>query len=172
LTHGSAGLVGLVALSPYLGTAERVNPIKEAAGKLMSRILPKVSMPSGLLGENAARDEALVASYEKDPLMNPNANARWYTETVATQAKVQARIGELKIPLLMLYAGDDRIVAADLSDRLAMNLRMTDKTTERIAGAFHELVNEPPAAREKIIARVGDWILAHAAKQSAHGDAA
>jgi alpha-beta hydrolase superfamily lysophospholipase len=39
---------------------------------------------------------------------------------------------------------------------------MKDRTVERLAGHYHELVNEPPEVRAKIIDRMGQWILAHA----------
>jgi alpha-beta hydrolase superfamily lysophospholipase len=88
------------------------------------------------------------------------------------QARVKARAQEIKLPTLLLYAGDDRIASADDTDRLAAKLAMQDRTVERLPGLFHEILNEVPAVRGPVIARMGDWILERSVGDRAHGDAA
>ena len=77
------------------------------------------------------------------------------------------RAGEIKLPTLMLYGGADKVASADATDRLAGRFTMSDKVVERMADHYHELVNEPPAVREKVIERIADWLVAHAEAKAA-----
>lgn len=160
-------LSGVVLTSPFLGLSVKASPIKLAAGRLMSKVLPKVGLPSGLKGKDVCKDETFQRRYDSDPLVFPNANARWFAEAMSAMEAVQARAGQIKVPMLLLYGGDDRVADADQSDRFAAALRMEDKVTERLAGVDHEIVNEVPDVREKLIARMGDWLIEHSEKKAA-----
>lgn len=160
-------LSGVVLSSPFLGLSVKASPLKLAAGRLMSKVLPKVGLPSGLSGKDVCKDETFRRQYDSDPLVFPIANARWFAEAMAAIDSVQARAGQIKLPMLLLYGGDDKVADADASDRFAAALQMEDKVTERLSGVDHELVNEVPPVREKLIARMGEWLLAHAEKKAA-----
>jgi acylglycerol lipase len=155
-------LKGIVISSPLLGVAVPVPAVKAAAGRFLSKVMPKMSLPSGLKGADAARDPDIAREYDRDPLMGRNAGARWYTEMLAAVETVHARAHQIELPLLLLYASEDKLASADETDKVAKTLTMKDRTVERLAGHYHELVNEPPEARAKIIDRMGQWILAHA----------
>jgi alpha-beta hydrolase superfamily lysophospholipase len=167
LARGAQGLAGVVFSSPMLGIAVAVNPLKEALGRVASRVLPTLSLPSGLKGCDACRDPSLAARYDTDPLNNKNATARWFTEATQAMERVHARAGELSLPMLVLYAGSDRLVSADATDRFVGKLRGADVTTQRLPDHYHELVNEPPEIREKLIERIGTWLLDHARARAA-----
>jgi alpha-beta hydrolase superfamily lysophospholipase len=154
-------LIGVALSSPYLGLALEVPKVKEAAGRLMSQVLPKFAMPSGLSGANVTSDPEKARLYDTDPLNNSKATARWFTEANAAIARVHERAGELTLPTILLYGGSDQVASADATDRFASALSMSDKTTERLAGYNHELVNEPPAMRDPVIERYGEWFLTH-----------
>jgi alpha-beta hydrolase superfamily lysophospholipase len=162
LAGGASGTVGTVLSSPYLGLALAVNPVKIALGRVMSRIVPTLGLPSGLKGADVTRDPALAAVYDSDPLNNKNATARWFTEATRAQQQVLARAGELKGPMLLMYGGADRVASADATDRFAASLRGADITSERLAGHFHELVNEPPEVRSRVLERISAWLLERA----------
>lgn len=165
LAGNGRDLSGVVITSPFLGLALKVNPVKEGLGRVMSRVIPTLALPSGLKGADVCRDPELQKLYDSDPLNNKNATARWFTETMKTIEDVHARAGQLDAPLLLLYGGADKVASADATDQLAAKLRMKDKTVERLQDHYHELVNELPETRAKIIERIGAWLLAHAAKR-------
>jgi acylglycerol lipase len=160
-------LDGLVVSSPFLGLSLKASPLKLAAGKVMAKILPKVGLPSGLSGKDVCTDENFQKNYDSDPLIFKNANARWFAEAMSAIDQVQVRAGQLKTPMLLVYAGEDRVASAAESDRFSRNLKNPAATTERLSGYAHELVNEGPQAREKVIARMGDWLLARAEAKAA-----
>lgn len=158
LSGSGKDLAGVVLTSPFLGVALAVNPIKTLLGNLMSKIWPTLALPTGLTGKHVSRDERMQALYDNDPLNNKNATARWYTEAMGAIAQVIDRGGELKVPILLLYAGEDQVASATATDRFASRLSSAHCTVERIGGAAHELVNEPPQVRDQVIERMATWI--------------
>ncbi len=167
LSGNGRDLAGVVITSPFLGLSLKASPLKLAAGRVMARILPKVGLPSGLTGKDVCTDETFQRQYDTDPLIFKNANARWFAEAMSAIDQVHARGRELTVPLLLLYGGDDRVASADETDRFARGLKIENLTTERLAKHAHELVNEGPPAREKVMARMGDWLLARAEAKAA-----
>ncbi len=155
-------LKGLLLSSPYLGLTLEVHPLKAGLGKVMSSLIPTLGLPTGLAGADVCRDPELAKLYDTDPLNNKNATARWFTESTAAIDTVHARAASVNVPLIFLYGGDDKVASSDASDAIAAKLQMEDRTVERLAGVYHELVNEPPETRDPIIARYGDWILERA----------
>lgn len=167
LSGRGSDLAGVVLSSPYLGLAVEIGSVKKGLGNMMSNLVPKFAQPSGLKGSDVARDPEIAARYDADPLNNKKATARWFTESNEAIASVHRRAGQITAPLLLLYGGDDRVAKADATDRFAAALTGANKTSERLDGYFHELVNEPPAEREAVIDRMGDWLLARAEESAA-----
>ncbi|MEO8877664.1 MAG: alpha/beta fold hydrolase, partial [Polyangiaceae bacterium] len=94
---------GVILSNPFFGLALKVPRIKLLAGKIASRIVPKLGIPSGLSGKDLTHDLARAKTYDEDPLGFPNATARWFTETERAQAQAIARASELALPLYMLF---------------------------------------------------------------------
>ncbi len=160
LSGRGSELVGVVLSSPYLGLAVEVGAVKSGLGKMMSNIVPAFAQPSGLKGADVCRDPELAALYDKDPLNNKKATARWFTESNAAIESVHRRAGQLTTPLLLLYGGEDKVAKADATDRFAAALTGDNKTCERLPGLYHEILNEPPEQRHAIMDRMADWLLA------------
>ena len=152
-------LRGVCLSSPFLGIQIPVSGAKAAAGRFLSKVLPKMGLPSGLNGAAVTRDPEMAKKYDSDPLMNKNAGARWFTEAMAAIDKVLSQAHQLERPLILLYGGDDRVANPDATDKLVAKLTMKDRTVERLPGHYHELVNEPLDIRNGLIRRYGDWIL-------------
>lgn len=167
LAGGGRDLRALVLSSPFLGIALPVNPLKILLGKVASRAVPRLALPSGLTGADVCRDPELARLYDVDPLNNKLATARWYTEATGTFARVQAGAGTLALPLLLLYGGADRVASADETDRFARSLRAPDRTVERLPGLYHEILNEPKETRDRLIERIAGWLLERADTKAA-----
>lgn len=161
LSGGGAGLSGVALSSPFLGLATPPPRTKTLAARLLSRVWPSLALPSGLRGAQLTRDPELAAHRDADPLNFAIARARWYTESMAAIDRVLANAGALRVPMILLYGGDDQLCSAGMTDVFASRLTMEDRTVERLPGHYHELVNEPPSVREPIIERYGRWLLDH-----------
>lgn len=161
LAGGGKDLRGLALSSPLLGVAVEVPAWKSKLGIAMSTLVPRFSMPSGLVGRDVTRDAEQARIYDADPLNVKTANSRWYTEMLAATERVIERAPELSLPTLLLYGGADRVASPEAAARLAERLRMADRTVDRLEGHFHELVNEPEPERSAVIERYAAWFVGH-----------
>lgn len=149
---------GALLSSPYLGLALPVTGVKGAAGRLLSRLAPKVSIPSEIPPQTLSRDPEMVKAYIDDPLVFTTANTRWFTEALSAIDEVQARARELEGPMLLLYGGADGLASPQATRRFAVRLIMPDIEVERLPDLRHEILNELPADRERIKARMVRWM--------------
>ncbi|MBK8012405.1 MAG: alpha/beta hydrolase [Deltaproteobacteria bacterium] len=167
LSHPDAGVSALALSSPFLGIAVPASPVKLMAGRLLSRVWPKISLPSGLKGEDACADPDLARSYDLDPLVFPTVNARWFTEATKAIAQVLGEADRLIQPTLLLYGGADRIASADATTRFAAKLSMADREVERLDGCAHEIFNERREKRAEILERTARWLVARSGARDA-----
>jgi alpha-beta hydrolase superfamily lysophospholipase len=155
-------LDGLLLSSPFFRLALQVPAVKVLAGKLFSSLIPTLALPAGLKGADVARDPELAALYDRDPLNNKNATARWFTETQTAQADALARAGELALPCLFMHGGADKVADARATEELYGRVAAKDKTLKIYPGQYHEIFNEPLAERQKTFADVVAWLDGHA----------
>ncbi len=158
LSRGGDRLIGVVLTSPFLGLNTKSRLLATLTAPL-SRLAPELRADAGFTGEDLTHDPELARAYDADPLVNKKVVLRTIQEARAAIRRVHERAGELTRPTLLLYAGDDRIVSADSTDRFAESLRMADRTCERLPGYYHEVLNEPRAMREPLLDRIAAWLL-------------
>src|SRR6202012_1361288 len=104
--------------------------------------------------------------YDRDPLNNKNATARWFTESSAEQQAIVARAGELTLPVLMIPGEGDKIASAPQARVVFDRIGSKDKTLHMLPGQYHEVLNEEKATREKTVAEIVEWLRAHASQAS------
>ena len=73
---------GLALSSPYLALVQEVPPVKLVVGKLLSRLVPAISLAGNLTGNDCTHDTAIGSAYDRDPMNFKKANVRWFTETI------------------------------------------------------------------------------------------
>lgn len=151
---------GLVLSSPYFGLALQVGGAKKMLGEVASRLWPTLAVPTGLSGKDVTRDETLARLYDNDPLNNKAATARWYTEAVHAQKDLLERAPQLRVPVLLVQGGADRVASVAAARAVFERFGSTDKRFDERAGLYHEVLNEPEW--EGIADEMADWILAHA----------
>jgi alpha-beta hydrolase superfamily lysophospholipase len=155
-------VAGLVVTSPFWKLALAVPAGKVIAGKIASRIYGKLALPSGLRGADVSRDPEIAALYDRDPLNNKNATARWFTESSTAQEALVGHASELTLPVLVVAGEADKIAAASQARVVFERIGSKDKTLRVLAGQYHEVLNEPKADREKTVAEIVEWLRAHA----------
>jgi len=164
LAHPNS-IAGMVLTSPYWKLALAVPAGKVFAGKIASRLYGKLALPSGLRGADVTRDPEIAAAYDRDPLNNKNATARWFTEASAAQESLVARAAELTLPVLVVAGEADKIAAAPQARVVFERIGSKDKTLRMLAGQYHEVLNEPKPERDKTVAEIVEWLRAHASAQ-------
>jgi alpha-beta hydrolase superfamily lysophospholipase len=152
-------VAGLVLSSPYLALAMKVPAVKAVAGKVVSKIFPTLAMKTGLDPSVLSHDQDVVEKYAADPLVSNIATARWFTEIQEAQATAVQQAGGIKCPMLMLLAGDDRLVSAPVSKNLFAGAASADKTLHEYDDYYHEVFNE--VGRDKVLADLRTWLESH-----------
>ncbi len=153
--HG-AGLSGLVLSSPALRVDVKEPEIKLALGKLMSRVLPGLTMGNGLDPEMISHDKEVVAAYKNDPLVHDRVSARWFTEFTSAIEAVHECAHQISTPVLLMQSGEDELVAPRGAQEFFDRLTVEDKTLKVWEGFYHEMMNE--TEKEKAIDLMLEWI--------------
>lgn len=145
-----------VLSSPGMGVALPVPGWKDALGKLMSRLIPTLAIPTGLDPKLVSRDPAVVQAYVGDRLVLTQATARWYVEFLKAQELALSTAPRVTTPALVLQAGADGLVDPLASKRYADALGGGDVTFSTYDDLYHELFNEPEQVR--VLEDVVAWL--------------
>jgi alpha-beta hydrolase superfamily lysophospholipase len=137
---------GLALASPYLALAQTVPPLKLAAGRLLSRLLPQVSLAAGLRGADSTRNAQVSSAYDRDPMNFQKANVRWFTETQAAQERALRDAPKITVPVFCVQAGEDKIAAPAATERFMDRVNGVPHDYVRLPGLYHEVLNEPERA--------------------------
>lgn len=159
LEEFEAGLQGAIISSPWLATAMPVPRWKTLLAGALNRIAPALPFDSGLPAEHLSHDHAIVQRYRDDPLVHSRMTPRFFTEAAAAMGLALQRGERIRVPLLFMLAGDDRIVSLPQSEAFAGSLSAPDVTIRVYTSAYHEVLNEPDRARA--LHDLRDWISAH-----------
>jgi alpha-beta hydrolase superfamily lysophospholipase len=154
----SAGLAGAVISSPALDTHPEFRPplVLRLLVGLLSRLAPAKLFPSDLDTEALSRDPDVVRAYVEDPLVSRAVSARWYAEAMKTMKGVRAQAGALRLPMLLMQSGADRLVDPDAPARWAASAPpgLVEQVTWE--GFYHEMFNEP--GKDAVRARTLAWL--------------
>jgi alpha-beta hydrolase superfamily lysophospholipase len=160
IIENAGSFKGLVLSAPFFGLALEVPKIKRLAGRVASRLYPKLGLPSGLHGKDLTHDAERAKAYDEDPLVFPNATARWFTETVKAQTRAFENASRLMMPLYMAFGTADPVVSFKAGKRFFDAAGSTDKAFEPREGQFHEILNEP--SWKELVESISKWIVQHA----------
>ena len=149
------GLAGAIVSSPFLAVAMAVPVWKRALARVLVEVLPSVPVATGLDLAYLSTDPAVGQAARSDPLYHRVMSPRAYREILAAQGATLAEGRHIRVPLLLLLAGDDRIVSRPASEAFARSLG-GDVTVKTYDGFYHEIFNEPQRAR--IFRDVEPWL--------------
>lgn len=151
-------LQGLILMSPALGSIG-VSPWKLWIGKMLSRILPHFALDTGIDLSTGSRDPEVVAAYAQDPLCHSQGTARLVTELFKTMDWINAHASEIKVPLLILHGGADRVILPESSRIFFERLFLADRERREYPDSYHELYND--LNYQEVLADIEDWINRH-----------
>ncbi len=155
LETAPAGLAGAVAVAPFVDFFRKPPKWKVALARMLADILPAVPIPTGLDYDSLVHDRAQVQAFRDDPLAHERMTPRAYREAIAALVALWAEKDRIATPLLMLLAGDDRIVSTPSADAFAQALA-ADVTVERYPGMYHNVFQEPD--RDRLYADLAAWL--------------
>lgn len=133
----------LVLISPLLRLAVRVPRLTVAMGKVLSHVAPRTRFRSRVDPRDTTRNEEAVLRRLEDPLVQRSVTAGWYFATQRALAEAWRDAPSLNLPLLLLQAGEDRIVCPQAPAEWLTRVSSGDATCRMLPGSLHELLNEP-----------------------------
>jgi len=151
----------VIASSPGLAPAMKIPVIKGGAAKLISNLWPTLTFDNELDPSYLSHDPAIVQAYINDPLVNRRISARWFTGFLSAMDATNSDVAAIHIPILMQVAGSDRIVNPETSKTFFDSLASKDKTLFVYDDLFHEIYNELPHQREKVLDDLTKWLEKH-----------
>jgi alpha-beta hydrolase superfamily lysophospholipase len=160
LCHASAHadrVDGMVISAPLLAVAAPIPPGKLMVGRLAARWMPRLRLHNGLDPSNLSRSPEVAPAYVADPLVNFRVSARWFAEATSAMAEVMEAAAHIKLPMLILQGGGDRIASPGATAQFVRRLGSSDKEFGLYPGLYHELFNEPE--RKEIYDRVSRWLV-------------
>jgi lysophospholipase len=151
-------VAGAIVSSPALGTHPEFRPslVLRLLVGLLSRLTPRARFPSDLDVEAISRDPEVVRSYAEDPLVSKKVSARWYTETLQAMKQAHERAGALRIPILLMQSGADRLVDPAATARWAAAAPSDRVEWVEWEGFYHEMFNEPE--KEQVRSKTLAWL--------------
>ncbi|MBJ8348422.1 alpha/beta hydrolase [Antrihabitans sp. YC2-6] len=158
LSGSAYDLRGAVIIAPAV-EVEVGNIVTLTAAPILSRLLPNLGVLK-LDSSEVSRDAQVVEDYDNDSLnFRGKLPARTGAEILATAQKLQSRLSNVTLPLLVLHGSDDKLVSPSSSKIVADNVASTDLTHKEYEGLYHEVLNEPE--KEAVIDDVVAWLKAH-----------
>ncbi|MDY6906048.1 MAG: alpha/beta hydrolase [Thermodesulfobacteriota bacterium] len=158
LTHPDA-FDGLILSAPAFMLARPMPAVQAGIVKILSAMIPRVTMPNRLNPADLSSDTAVVAAYINDPLVHERVSMKWLVEFTATAEACLSQTARLTLPLLIIHGKGDRIVAVKGSEIAYQNAQSTDKQLALFDRLRHETMNEQPAERKEPLDMVAQWIM-------------
>jgi len=156
--HHPEGLAGVIGSGPLLAQAG-VSPFLIALSKVLSSILPRLTLDTNLDATAISRDPAVVEAYVNDPLVHSLATPRLSTELTRAFEWTQAHAAEMRIPCLIVHGSADQLVPPEGSRVFYENMTLSDKERQVYEGYYHEVFND--VGKERVLAAVETWVERH-----------
>ena len=156
LLRDPSDIRGLVLSSPFFGMADGIPKWKIGLGKILSKYLPALSLPTEINPEDVSHDPKTINEYATDTLIGRTASTRWLTETLGAQERAFDQASQLQMPLLWQQAGDDRLVSKAKGRSVFEAVGSSDKTWIEYPNMFHEIWFEKD--RDQPIGALTKWL--------------
>lgn len=144
-----------VLSSPALQLKVAVPAWKKTAGRLTSRIAPRLAMSNEVDPATVSRLPEVVAAYKSDPLVHDRISSRTFDEWQRAANAALDRAGDIDIPFLILAGTDDRLIDPQGSRRLHERAPRMSRL-EMLEGRYHEPFNDRDS--DEVFARIADWL--------------
>jgi acylglycerol lipase len=151
------GLAGAILTSPWLATALPVPRWKVVLASVLNRVLPALPISADVDETLLSHDPLVVTRYKDDPLVHGKITPRLFAEASMAMGLVMQRSDRIAMPLLLILAGDDKLVDTHKSEAFARSLTAPDVTIRVLDDYYHEVLNDHDRAIAYGVIR--DWLI-------------
>jgi len=156
--HYPEGLVGVISSGPVLAQVG-VSPLLVMMSKVLSGVLPRLTLDSGLDATAISRDTSVVDAYVNDPLVHSLGTPRLGTALTQAFEWTQMHAAEMTVPCLIVHGSADRLAPPEGSRVFYESMTIADKERRVYEGAYHEVFND--FGKEQVLADVERWMERH-----------
>jgi len=135
------------------------NPVTIAAAKVLSGVVPRLSVNLGIDVRSLTKDPTAVEAFRADPLITGRATVRWGAESLKTVERVKAGLGRIDRPLLVIHGEADPLNMATGARALYEACPNPDKTLRVYPGVLHEPHND--LGHRQVAADISEWLDRH-----------
>jgi alpha-beta hydrolase superfamily lysophospholipase len=154
LRHPS--VAAAVLSGPAIQPLASVGPIGLALGGLLSNLLPRLGLSSGIDPKGLCRDAAVVEAYVNDPLIETKITLRLASELFRASRRSRVSAHQVRVPVLIVHGEADPLCSVEGSRAFHAGLEPSGCELRTYPGLLHEVLNEPE--REQILAEIHAWI--------------
>lgn len=151
-------IAGLIVSSPLLGVEPPPPAALQGLVRLLSVLWPTLSLSNKLDPSFISHDSDQVSAYVQSQWVHDKITARWFVQCMAEVQRTVAAPQDIRTPVLMQIAGDDRLVDCRASLSFFDALTVSDKTLRHYKTLYHEIYNETLPDREKVLEDLKKWI--------------
>ena len=131
---------GLILSSPALDPG--LNPVQTLLVAFLHKLLPNLRVGNGLKPQFISHDPEVVKAYHADRLVHDRISARLGRFIATAGQKVEVLAPGWRVPTLLLYAGDDRLLNPNGSARFAAAAPKDVVKAVCFESLYHEIFNE------------------------------
>jgi len=147
-------LSGIIVTSPYLRLAFKPPKWKMLLGKLFLKILPAITLASGLKASGISRDIAEVERYSNDPLVHDKISPMYSFPVMEAGEWVLSQAFQIKESILLLHGTGDPIIDFRATQEFAK--RAPQSNLHLFDGGYHELHHD--TCSSEMLQMVQNWL--------------
>ncbi len=140
VARGVRPVDALVMSSPSLDPG--LNPFQKLLLAVLPRLAPELRVSNALDVSKISHDPQVVHAYKTDKLVHDRISARLAKFIADGGAETMAAAKHWKTPTLLMFAGQDKLVAPAASRLFAANAPKTVVTAQCFEPLYHEIFNE------------------------------
>jgi alpha-beta hydrolase superfamily lysophospholipase len=155
LLRRQPNIAGAVVTGPWLKLAFKPPSLQSAIGRIIEKIYPKYTNSRPMRAEHLTSDPEMIERYVNDKLGHGQITAKFYFGVHRAGIWALEHAKELRVPLLLMHGGDDRVTSIRASQQFAEQSKELTRWHEW-PGYKHELHNE--SGREEVFAVILAWL--------------
>jgi acylglycerol lipase len=147
-----------VTSSAALALPTGFSRMRRTGVRLLRRVMPRLSLASGLDPNGLSRDPEVVRRYVEDPLVFRRMTASFAAELLDAMERTAQSPQEVALPMLVMHGEDDPICSAAGSRAFFQRVRGTGSVLRTYPKLRHEIFNEPE--QEDVFQDTLEWLRA------------